>query len=547
MKKIFCGILFAILYFTAQAQNPTFTSPIGTGNTTFPFRSNVSNKAQWIYHPTDFTPAIMSGFINKLYIRVHATLGANGTASFTNFTIKMGHTNLNNTVNGPWMTGIAGLNTVFQAANYTIAVNKGTWIVVELQTPFFYNGTDKLILEASHTNQNGGFYIVQNVPQGNRRQYGSVANANSNTATTGLMYIGLDILGENDLGVLGIENPVNLNDLCAGDTKFSIKVKNFGANDISTGNISYSVDGSYQGTASISGVINPFDTQLVELPGYIRTQYNVPVELKVWSHDPNNLQDPLAVNDTYKVIITPNKLGVEMNEMPDTSFCKGTSIILDAGVQPNTFYTWSNGTQMSTNTIVSTGRHWVWAYNTNGCEATDTFDVHYAPMPEAAQNIAIIDLNNGMLLFNIGNVHNVNNYVWDFGDGSALAYGPGPLSHRYVQAGNYTVVLKLMNDCDTIERSHTLFWQGSTGIAKLHTDENFTIFPNPANDILHLNYQDKKVDIEQYVIVNLLGQAVLSGKGTNLQKIEIGQLPLGTYILQIHTAVGIVNKTFVKH
>src|SRR5690606_36729006 len=140
----------------------------------------------------------------------------------------------------------------------------------------------------------------------------------------------------------------------------------------------------------------------------------------------------------------------------------------------------------------STGRHWVWAYNTNGCEASDTFDVYYAPMPEAAQNIAIIDLNNGMLLFNIGNVHNVNNYVWDFGDGSALAYGPGPLSHRYVQAGNYTVVLKSMNDCDTIERSHTLFWQGSTGIAKLHTDDNFTTFPNPANDILHLNYQDKK-------------------------------------------------------
>lgn len=61
----------------------------------------------------------------------------------------------------------------------------------------------------------------------------------------------------------------------------------------------------------------------------------------------------------------------------------------------------------------------------------------------------------------------------------------------------------------------------------------FSIYPNPANDILHINTSNSLAD-ESYNIVNTLGQTVLNGKLENERStIDVQTLQSGIYFLQI--------------
>ena len=61
----------------------------------------------------------------------------------------------------------------------------------------------------------------------------------------------------------------------------------------------------------------------------------------------------------------------------------------------------------------------------------------------------------------------------------------------------------------------------------------FSIYPNPANDIIHIN-ASATVTNESYSIVNTLGQTVLNGKLENDRStINVQTLQAGIYFLQI--------------
>lgn len=540
MKKIYSLIvLFLLSSCTILFAQPDFTSPNGTSNNVYPFNSTV-NRVQWIYHPADITPTLTPGYITDLYVMVHPTLGNSATANFTNLIINMGTTTNMNTVNGPWLTGMTN---VLTAPTLSVVATKGQWAKFTLQTPFFWDGTSNLLMEISQTNYNPGFYIVNNDQTGSRRAWGTVGSTNTTGAGSGLMYMGFDMLNEDDMGVIGIAKPEDLNDLCAGLNKFTVTVKNFGANDILSGNVTYSIDNVIKGTASLpGGTLSPLSTIDVELPGFVQTSYNVPFLFKAWTHNPNNVQDPLAINDTFELTITPTKLGVVLNDMVDTYICKGGAITLDAGTNINTDYTWSNGTQAQHNTINTIGTHWVWGYNTEGCQSFDTFEVSYAPLPMAAQNISVIDLNNGVLLFDIGAVQNINYYEWDFGDASPIELGAGPKPHAYAQAGSYTVILKLGNDCDTITRSFNLIWSGKTSVHDFNKQDALSLYPNPVADMLMINVENTALKLDAYQIINNLGQVLQKDNIKNNSKIDVSKLAAGNYIIKLQTNIGEIMK-----
>lgn len=539
MKKIYLSLLSLLVLLNVAVAQPDFTSPNGTSNNVFPFNST-TNRVQWIYHPADITPTLTPGYITDLYVMVHPTLGSSNTANFTNLTINMGTTTNNNTVNGPWLTGMTN---VLTAPTISVVATQGQWVKFTLQTPFFWDGTSNLLMEISQTGYSPGFYIVNNDQTGSRRAWGSVGSVSSTGAGTGLMYMGFDMLNEDDMGVIGISKPEDINDLCAGLNKFSVTVKNFGANNITSGNVSYSINNVLMGTTSLpGGTLSPMTTIDVDLPGFVQTSYNVPFLFKAWTHNPNNVQDPIAMNDTFEITITPTKLGVVLNDMVDTFICKGGSITLDAGTNINTDYSWSNGTQAQFNTINTVGTHWVWGYNTEGCQSFDTFEVSYAPLPTAAQSISVIDLNNGVLLFDIGGVQNVNFYEWDFGDVSPLEYGAGPKPHTYAQPGSYIVKLKMGNDCDTITRSFNLIWSGKTSIHEFNKNESLTIYPNPASDFIRLEIENGALEIQSYSIINAIGQILKTGEMKINDKIDIRHLSSGSYVIKLKSNVGEIIK-----
>lgn len=74
----------------------------------------------------------------------------------------------------------------------------------------------------------------------------------------------------------------------------------------------------------------------------------------------------------------------------------------------------------------------------------------------------------------------------------------------------------------------------TVGIQENQLSKNtFSIYPNPANDIIHINTSTSLVN-ESYAIINTLGQTVLKGKLENERStIDVQTLQAGVYFLQI--------------
>lgn len=72
-----------------------------------------------------------------------------------------------------------------------------------------------------------------------------------------------------------------------------------------------------------------------------------------------------------------------------------------------------------------------------------------------------------------------------------------------------------------------------TGIQESTLSNSFSIYPNPTNDIIHINTSTSLIN-ESYAIINTLGQTVLNGKLENEHStIDVQTLQSGIYFLQI--------------
>ncbi len=73
--------------------------------------------------------------------------------------------------------------------------------------------------------------------------------------------------------------------------------------------------------------------------------------------------------------------------------------------------------------------------------------------------------------------------------------------------------------------------------------ENFKMYPNPVEDMLHISIQNNI--IEKLTLVDLNGRVVLD-KSTNLGDINLSKVPSGFYLLQIKTENGCISKKIIK-
>jgi hypothetical protein len=176
------SFLFFLLASVAHAQQYTYGTGAGTTNT-IPF-NGATNLRQWVYYPTDF-PTAPSGNITTLYFKAAAATAVN----FSNLTIKIGHTTLSTFTAGPYVTG---LTTVYNGP-YSGTPITGNWVVVTLQTPFLYNGTQNFIIEASQTGYSPGFSIAQTTSGVTARSLYGTATATSGSTQDRLGHIGMDI------------------------------------------------------------------------------------------------------------------------------------------------------------------------------------------------------------------------------------------------------------------------------------------------------------------------------------------------------------------
>ena len=77
-------------------------------------------------------------------------------------------------------------------------------------------------------------------------------------------------------------------------------------------------------------------------------------------------------------------------------------------------------------------------------------------------------------------------------------------------------------------------------------EDLFSVFPNPANNFLRIDMQDRlKGKVQEVNILNLAGQTLLK-KGMFTDRLEIGNLPNGMYIVEVITDEQKATRTFVK-
>ncbi len=159
---------------------------------------------------------------------------------------------------------------------------------------------------------------------------------------------------------------------------------------------------------------------------------------------------------------------------------------------------------------------------------TITYQMVILDYPSADSIQAIIS--GADVAFLLDSVEYADSYKWDFGD-YATGSGPNPV-HRYADNGSYQVTVVVSNVCghDTLTR---MIDMNTVHVSSLEKDEDWVIYPNPANGYLTIEQRDGGA-LGRIVLLNAVGQVVISEASPGSKKIiHTSGLPNGLYTVLV--------------
>ena len=111
--------------------------------------------------------------------------------------------------------------------------------------------------------------------------------------------------------------------------------------------------------------------------------------------------------------------------------------------------------------------------------------------------------------------------------------------------GTYWVIAEDLNQCISDTVYFNVTWI-STDITELHI-VSLSIYPNPSEDIFNITFTSKEKQNLQLRVLNMLGEEIYTENlesfvGNYTKQIMLGKYPDATYLLEIKTSEGIVNK-----
>lgn len=149
-----------------------------------------------------------------------------------------------------------------------------------------------------------------------------------------------------------------------------------------------------------------------------------------------------------------------------------------------------------------------------------------------------------------------------------LASGHLDLSGMAMSWTNFSVPINYLNGNSPDSCRITLSASGSTptnndylyvdnlafsgtaaGISENHFDANISVYPNPASENLTLDLsvlKDKTVTVN---VIDMTGKQILSFDKMTVNtknKVDVSSLPVGNYVLNVHTSQGIITRNFIK-
>jgi len=146
-----------------------------------------------------------------------------------------------------------------------------------------------------------------------------------------------------------------------------------------------------------------------------------------------------------------------------------------------------------------------------------------------------------------------NEVSWDFGDSTSNSTTLDP-THNYTAPGEYKVCMTVTNSKDSISDEYCdTVTVAVLGIKTIHTnDVSLNVYPNPFNNISHINYQlpvKSSVQIKVYdMIGNLISTIINEEKisGTYTYEWNTDKLSVGIYYLNFITRDKTIIKKIVK-
>jgi hypothetical protein len=180
-------------------------------------------------------------------------------------------------------------------------------------------------------------------------------------------------------------------------------------------------------------------------------------------------------------------------------------------------------------------------FTTDSCSAINVGNPNY--------NIDSISTTFADITFTWAGAAGYTSYFINFGDGTNGSGTGASQTHTYTANGQYTAVLKLYGDCDTTSQQIFVSIQG-IGLEE-HSDLSaLVVYPNPTQGMLAINGTLDQASPVAVRIVNYLGQVIsvdtFEAQAGGFEKTyDLSAAASGTYVIEIETAKGLLQKTVV--
>jgi PKD repeat protein len=138
--------------------------------------------------------------------------------------------------------------------------------------------------------------------------------------------------------------------------------------------------------------------------------------------------------------------------------------------------------------------------------------------------------------------------MWNFGD--SISSGATNPTYTWSTPGTYTVVLTSSNGCGSDTATYTITIE-PLGLDDAKTGLNTVdLYPNPAGLASTLYFSASQSTNVSVKLMNTLGEVVFQEQttahaGNNQQSIDLTNLPIGIYFLQVSSSSSISTKRLV--
>ena len=190
----------------------------------------------------------------------------------------------------------------------------------------------------------------------------------------------------------------------------------------------------------------------------------------------------------------------------ETDICAGESTTLTANGGET--YLWSNGTTDNTLTVNLAGTYQVIGYNAAGCSS----------MADATVN------------------------VWQPATSEFTVECPDPCyewnGESYCQSGDYTQTLQTVHGCDSVVTLHLTI---TVGIEDHDFAASMTVYPNPTNGIVNVQFTDNNSPITQIHVLDIYGKLLGVVETQNFASLQTAQIDLSRYANGVYFIKAVAN------